>query len=431
MQATPWLQTLKRFQLLSRCLAILAVWCVAATAWACNVPVFRYALERWAPDPYHLVVFYDGDEAVGEAVRAMLQPLEDQPINLLAEAVDVQQIAPDDWRLSDVEIDLDHLPWAVLRSPPGPGQVPRVAWSGKLDEESLALLTHSNVRQEVIRRLLTGESAVWVFVASGDLEKDQAARETLERYLAEAKTKLRIPGLAELDYSPIDAGSGNEEPPAFEGPSFQDPEIAIPLKVDFSLISLSRDNPAEAGFLAMLLGSEPDLNEYAEEPMVFPMFGQGRALWALVGKGINAENIFESCAFLTGPCSCQVKSMNPGTDMLMAFDWWSALEGRVPPPPQISPDMLTGVAPVLDDEQDASTPDPLATVTDPGSVDAGGTAPSLSALQEGAAGPAGGDAPHDGPQRQGAPIFVVTGAVLGGLVLVVAAATAVLMGKKQ
>src|SRR5262245_66259920 len=27
---------------------------------ACNVPVFRYALERWQPDPYTVLVFHEG-----------------------------------------------------------------------------------------------------------------------------------------------------------------------------------------------------------------------------------------------------------------------------------------------------------------------------------------------------------------------------------
>ena len=44
-------------------------------------------------------------------------------------------------------------------------------------------------------------------------------------------------------------------------------------------------------------------------------------MFALVGKGIQNENIDEACTFLTGPCSCQVKELNPGVDLLMAVDW--------------------------------------------------------------------------------------------------------------
>ena len=33
----------------------------ASVAIACNVPVFRYALERWPADPYELVILHEGE----------------------------------------------------------------------------------------------------------------------------------------------------------------------------------------------------------------------------------------------------------------------------------------------------------------------------------------------------------------------------------
>ena len=41
----------------------MAVLLSAAIAAACNVPVFRYALERWQNDLYHVVVFHKGELA--------------------------------------------------------------------------------------------------------------------------------------------------------------------------------------------------------------------------------------------------------------------------------------------------------------------------------------------------------------------------------
>ena len=70
----------------------------------------------------------------------------------------------------------------------------------------------------------------------------------------------------------------------------------------------------------MLLGSEEDLAE-SKEPIAFPIYGRGCVLYALVGKGINAETIDEACAFLVGPCSCIVKEENPGVDLLVSADW--------------------------------------------------------------------------------------------------------------
>ena len=32
---------------------------LSVNIFACSVPVFRYALERWHPDPYHIVLNYN------------------------------------------------------------------------------------------------------------------------------------------------------------------------------------------------------------------------------------------------------------------------------------------------------------------------------------------------------------------------------------
>ncbi len=63
------------------------------------------------------------------------------------------------------------------------------------------------------------------------------------------------------------------------------------------------------------------LKDFKNEPMAFPVFGRGRVLYALIGKGINAGTIEQACRDLTGPCTCQVKDQNPGTDLLMAVNW--------------------------------------------------------------------------------------------------------------
>ena len=54
-----------------------------------------------------------------------------------------------------------------------------------------------------------------------------------------------------------------------------------------------------------------------------PVFGQGRALLVLKNDEITKENIYEICSFITGPCSCQIKSQNPGIDLFIPADWYS------------------------------------------------------------------------------------------------------------
>ena len=97
-------------------------------------------------------------------------------------------------------------------------------------------------------------------------------------------------------------------------------QLRIPLKLQFSVISLRRDDPREQFLVDSLLSSEADLGELAE-PMAFPVFGRGRVLYALVGSGIDSKTISDASDFLAGPCSCQVKEQNPGFDLLLVHDW--------------------------------------------------------------------------------------------------------------
>ena len=67
-------------------------------------------------------------------------------------------------------------------------------------------------------------------------------------------------------------------------------------------------------------------DEFAGQPMIFAVFGRGRALPPFVGKGITRENLLECVYFLTGACSCTVKDQNPGMDLLFAENWWTVAE---------------------------------------------------------------------------------------------------------
>ncbi len=307
-------------------------------AWACNVPVFRYALERWPADTYRLNVYFWHE--LDPAIEKKLDGLAERPSNVAVSFVDLEKANPEDTEYADVKIERKDLPWLVLRYPDRDGPSP-VAWSGRLEADTLDRLIDSPLRHEVVRRIASGESAVWVFLESGDAEKDRNARQVIERQVTAAEKELQIPKPDQLDYSVADlapAGDDNNSPDGSP--------VKIPLKVDFSVLTLSRSNPAEALFVAMLLESEPDLREYSGEPMAFPIFGQGRVLWALVGKGINAENVAEACEFLVKGCSCQVKSMNPGVDLLTSADWTGLLEGSISVE-TIGPTDLTIVAPRL------------------------------------------------------------------------------------
>ena len=92
------------------------------------------------------------------------------------------------------------------------------------------------------------------------------------------------------------------------------------VRFGFPLVRLARDDSQDAPLVGMLRHVEPDLMEY-DEPMAFPIYGRGRALYALIGAGINEDTIGEACLFLVQGCSCLVKEGNPGRDLLLAVDW--------------------------------------------------------------------------------------------------------------
>ena len=91
-------------------------------------------------------------------------------------------------------------------------------------------------------------------------------------------------------------------------------------------VRIRRNDPAEQILISILDHSEAGLEKYASQPLVFPAFGRGRVLYAIAGNGINQDNLDAALQFLTGPCACEVKEENPGTDLLMAADWETAVQ---------------------------------------------------------------------------------------------------------
>jgi hypothetical protein len=70
----------------------------------------------------------------------------------------------------------------------------------------------------------------------------------------------------------------------------------------------------------MLAGPQSGLAA-TREPWLAVVFGRGRVLGAWPAKGFGDEQIEEVCLFLLGACSCQVKNLNPGWDLLLRVDW--------------------------------------------------------------------------------------------------------------
>lgn len=283
------------------------------TVLACQVPVFRYALERWQADRYDLVIEAGGDltPAEQEAVDYLTERATDRemPTNIIVRAPEAEKSQP---ASSPATMSL-HYPGRMR------GILTKPIWTGPVTMENAKRVIQSPARTELMRRILSGESAIWVMIESGDAEKDDAAEKQLAESASEAAQKLEIPeGVVGRDATP-------------EPDEYVDPENVlqsdVPLAIGFSVLRISRNDPEEEIFLQMLLNIEDDLGEYATEPISFPVFGRGRFLEPLIGRGVTRDNVFEASMYLCGACSCEVKDQNPGMDLLMSMNWDMAMEG--------------------------------------------------------------------------------------------------------
>ena len=315
---------------------------------ACQVPVFRYALERWKNDPYQIFVLADGElEEEAKEAFAFLRGLEvdeEAPANVMAEPVNLR----DD---RDAEIFRKHfkeknveLPAMFVYYPDDRLTYPPI-WAGAASMENANAIVESPIRREVMSRILKGDSAVWVMVESGNREADDAAFKQMGEFLKTAEKELVLPE------GVIGAARARE---ALALGQFLDEtnvlDSEIELKLAFSRLRMSRDSAKEGPFLEMLMHMESDLKDLKDEPMFFPMFGKGRALEPLIGKGIDEDNVIDYCAYITGACSCEVKKQNPGIDLLTRLDWIGALEGSEIVLEKLLPPM-EGVALVLGQEE--------------------------------------------------------------------------------
>ncbi|MCG8587378.1 MAG: hypothetical protein MI757_21950, partial [Pirellulales bacterium] len=257
----------------------------ASTATACKVPVFRYGLEHWEPDPYQAVIVYRG--ALGDEAEALATRLEaiqenaDNVVNLKVTRVNVEEIENAADELLSQALGKDYRdkvsePEIVLLYPRESYSGP-LAWRGKLSAANIDAIVDSPARRTITKMILGGESAVWVLIGVGDEEKDKAAENVLRKELAYLEEHLEM-----RDVEVIQSDSKFGE------------EATVELRLGLKLIVLDPKDPKEEVFVKLLMRSEDDLEDLGE-PVATPVFGRGRAYLPLAGKGINAELIAETC----------------------------------------------------------------------------------------------------------------------------------------
>jgi hypothetical protein len=281
------------------CLVLAALMALLHGVDACTVPVFRYALDHWVPDFFILEV---------------------SPVSASAEHV--AHFARNLGSASGLNVEVSRLPddtlgAARLVRPPMGENPPTVIWSGAPDAQTLEMLVDSPARQELVKRLLSGDSSVFVVVESADKQANDAALGVLEKRIRYLEQVIRLPLIDPNDPS-----------------SRLGPGPALALK--YSVLRINASLASEAPLLAMLAGPRSEL-EKSTEPWIAVVFGRGRVLGAWRAVDFQDDEIEEVCLFLAGACSCQVKRQNPGWDLLLRCDWEEKLQAMgLPPDPNVS-----------------------------------------------------------------------------------------------
>ncbi len=152
------------------CLAVVFA-CNGGPVRGCTIPVFRFALDRWESDAFRLEV--PAATAKQAETAKLLVPLRGNgSANLKVKDAG----ASPDVRLLDSR----------------DGKEP--IWSGALNSGNLNTILESPARQELLKRILDGESVIWVVVDDGKPESKAAADrvEKRPRHFEQAHRPARL-----------------------------------------------------------------------------------------------------------------------------------------------------------------------------------------------------------------------------------------------
>ncbi|MFO0922134.1 MAG: hypothetical protein U0905_06540 [Pirellulales bacterium] len=295
----------------------------------CNIPVFRYALERWKSDKTRIVVFA---EELTPQQRAQLQLLEERSAKGQSNVewvVSQPSTEKDQERLELWKREVaapSQLPWVVVQTPFPQGKIGQT-WSGRMDAITWDWILDSPSRKELAKRLLAGDSVVWLVLQSKDAQANAACRRMLKETFEKLETELELPeGIGE---------------PGSELYS------EVPLFLRFSSLEIDIEKDEERYFRQLAQGFSDQI-DLLKEPILIPVFGRGRALEVIPYSRIDGPLVSDLTKFLCGACSCQVKERNPGFDLLLSVHWTRELfgEGGFVPEPKDGEKSL-GNAPVL------------------------------------------------------------------------------------
>ena len=271
---------------------------------ACTKPVFRYALELWPAEPYTFTVLHDG--SIDQTLRSRIEAL--APLGFYSFRLthyNVYEELPSGVIQKSWEADPSpsRLPIGVIQKPYGDEEI----WIGKVDEtgaRELKDLIYPDIIVDVIRDIKNGDVASWVLIPGDEEAENQRVRTLLKTRLKNLESELKLPH--ELDPTNPEYSKA--------------PLPGVPFHIKFSIRETELDKPENALLKKNLEMWRPKMMK-RKGPKVMPVFGRGRALEIFHGTEITAKLLKDVSSFLVGECSCKVKELNPGFDLMMPFAW--------------------------------------------------------------------------------------------------------------
>ncbi len=287
-----------------------------SSAIACKLPVFRYALERWAVDRYRVVALIDGES--NEQVRSALAELEraaQSDANILVETVDLSQLSEAQlWQVEGLDGDVQ-TPCLQVFFPTRNGRR-KLCWQGELTAEAVRDWCDSKLRRQIVGDITSGVTAVWVLVDGRDVDENDRIAGQLQSALDRASAEISIP---EGVISRQDASVYFQEHP---GASMDDVlRCDIPLKIEFTLRRLDVANEEESALRSIISGWNGDRDSPHDGAVVFPVFGRGRMIEPLAAERFSEESVVAACHYMVGECNCTMKALNPGVDLILNANW--------------------------------------------------------------------------------------------------------------
>ncbi|PCJ52151.1 MAG: hypothetical protein COA79_24760 [Planctomycetota bacterium] len=295
--------------------------------YACKTPVYKYALKNWQErDFYQVIKIFDlklkkGENKKDKKSESKSKEIQMHPIEKYFK--EKGELANADFIAIEKNEDIKNTygefmeeiikkglkknktPFYIITNPDG-----LAIHTGELSVKDMPSLFMSPARVKIAKEL-SQEKIVLLFVASKNEEKNKKAEKALKEGIKEVIVD-------ELEYRK----NAND-------PEVTEEEIKNYKPIKISYVKIDPKDPKEIWLYRQMKKASSYITD-DDQPKVFGVVGRGFVFEQYLSEdSLNKEGVADLVLFLSGPCSCTVKSGNPGIDILTNWDWDESIESSM------------------------------------------------------------------------------------------------------